>query len=83
MKQLMSSFLPHDEAQACTSTKCSTQDASSSSDLEARIDYQALLLHTAATLDERRCAWSELTRLHAMRSPQRVTAMEREAGLAR
>jgi hypothetical protein len=50
-------------------------------DLEARIYQQALLLHTAPTPDERRAAWYELTRLHAMRSPQRIAEMESEAGL--
>lgn len=52
-------------------------------DLESRIDLQALLLHTAPTPDERRAAWDELTRLHAMRSPQRIAEMEGEAGLRR
>jgi hypothetical protein len=52
-------------------------------DLEAQIDYQAMLLHTAPTADERRVAWSELTRLHGMRSAGRVAEMEREAGLRR
>lgn len=52
-------------------------------DLEARIDQQALLLHTAPTPDERRAAWFELTRLHALRSPQRIAEMEGEAGLSR
>lgn len=50
-------------------------------ELENRIDYQAMLLHTAETPDERRAAWSELTRLHAMRSPARIEQMESTAGL--
>lgn len=50
-------------------------------DLEQRIDYQALLLHTAATPDERRSAWEELKRLHALRTPDRVEEMEREIGV--
>jgi len=50
-------------------------------DLEQRIDYQALLLHTAATPDERRSAWEELKRLHAQRTPERVEEMERERGI--
>lgn len=50
-------------------------------DLERQIDYQALLLHTAPTPNERRTAWEELRRLHALRSPERVEQMEREAGL--
>lgn len=51
------------------------------STLEQRIDYQALLLHTAETPEQRRAAWAELTRLHAMRSPEQVEQMERERGL--
>jgi hypothetical protein len=54
-----------------------TRDA----DLEARIDYQADLLRQDITGDEKRVAWSELVRLHGMRSPERVAVMEREAGL--
>ena len=50
-------------------------------DLEQRIDYQALLLHTAATPDERRSAWDELKRLHALRTPERIEEMERERGI--
>jgi hypothetical protein len=50
-------------------------------DLESRIDVQALLLHTAPTPDERRAAWCELTRLHAMRTPERIDEMESAAGL--
>lgn len=51
------------------------------STLEERIDHQALLLHTAPTPEERRAAWEELKRLHAMRTPRRVRQMEDEAGL--
>lgn len=50
-------------------------------DLEARIDQQALWLHTAPTPDERRAAWFELTRLHALRSPRRIQEMEEAAGI--
>lgn len=50
-------------------------------DLEARIDLQALLLHTAATPDERRVAWEVLKHLHSQRSPRRIAEMEAEAGL--
>lgn len=50
-------------------------------DLESRIDLQALLLHTAPTPDERRAAWDELTRLHAMRSPEKIQRMEEQRGL--
>lgn len=49
--------------------------------LEMRIDQQALLLHTCETPDERRAAWEELKRLHAMRSPQQIEALERARGL--
>lgn len=52
-------------------------------ELENRIDYQALLLHTVTTPRERSTAWDELKRLVAMRSPERVGQMEREAGLAK
>lgn len=51
-------------------------------ELERRIDLQALLLHTVKTPAERATAWSELKRLHTLRSPQRIAQMEREAGLA-
>jgi hypothetical protein len=83
VKQILSDFLPHNDDLAYTPAQPQTQDASSGSDLEARIDIQAMLLHTAPTPDERRVAWGELTRLHAMRSPRRIAEMESEAGLAR
>jgi len=83
MKQILSAFSVRDAAQVCTSVEGSTPEFSSSSDLERRIDHQAMLLHTVLTPDERRTAWAELTRLHAMRSPERVAAMEAERGLAR
>lgn len=51
-------------------------------DLESQIDWQAHLLHTSKTPDERKSAWTQLKRLHAMRTPERVAEMEREAGLA-
>jgi hypothetical protein len=82
VKQILSAFSPRD-SEGDTSGQVETLDASSGSDLESRIDYQALLLHTAPTPAERRSAWFELTRLHAMRSPQRIAEMEGEAGLAR
>ena len=47
-------------------------------DLESRIAYHAQQLHTATTPEARRDAWHELTRLHAMRSPDRIAAMEAE-----
>lgn len=50
-------------------------------DLERRIDLQALLLHTVKTPAERATAWSELKRLHALRSDDRISEMERDAGL--
>lgn len=81
MKHLMSDLFPLDFDKGNTPAQIETQDASSGSELEARIDHQALLLHTAPTPDERRTAWGELTRLHAMRSPRRIAEMENEAGL--
>ena len=51
-------------------------------DLESRIDHQVLLLRTGNTPAERRSAWSELQRLHALRSPERIREMEEERGLA-
>jgi hypothetical protein len=50
-------------------------------ELENRIDIQVLILYTAETPAERRAAWDELTRLHAMRSPARIGQMEKSAGL--
>jgi hypothetical protein len=70
----MSSSLPHSAASQVAAI-------SSGDDLERRIDHQALLLHTAPTPAERRAAWAELRRLHAMRSPERIDAMERERAL--
>jgi hypothetical protein len=49
--------------------------------LEASIDFQALMLHTADTPDERRHAWDELLRLRALRTADRIEEMEREQGL--
>lgn len=48
--------------------------------LEASIDFQALLLHTADTPEERRHAWNELLRLRALRSADRIKEMELEQG---
>lgn len=50
--------------------------------LESQIDWQVHVLATATTPEERKAAWSQLKRLHAMRTPERVAEMEREAGLA-
>lgn len=50
-------------------------------ELEQRIDQQAALLREDRSLDENRATWLELTRLHALRSQQRVEQMERELGL--
>jgi hypothetical protein len=49
--------------------------------LEASIDFQALMLHTAETPEERRLAWNELLRLRDMRTADRIEEMEREQGL--
>lgn len=51
--------------------------------LEQSIDYAALRLSTAPTVAERRSAWNLLQTLVAMRSKERVAAMEREQGLSR
>lgn len=50
-------------------------------ELEQRIEHQAALLREDRSLDENRATWLELTRLHAMRSPERVEQMEREMGI--
>lgn len=50
-------------------------------DLENQIDYQALLLHTAKTPEERRAACDMLSQLHALRSPQQIERLERARGL--
>jgi hypothetical protein len=50
-------------------------------DLERRIDDQAALLREGRSPDENRATWLELTRLHALRSPERVAQMEREQGI--
>jgi hypothetical protein len=51
-------------------------------DLEYRINAIAMRLGTAPTPDERRVAWSELCRLHALRSPETVSKMEGDRGLS-
>lgn len=53
----------------------------SDAELERRIDYQASLLREDRSPDENRATWLELTRLHAMRSPERIEQMERARGL--
>ena len=50
-------------------------------ELERRIDEQAALLREDRSPDENRATWLELTRLHALRSPERVEQMEREIGI--
>lgn len=50
-------------------------------ELERRIAFQAGLLATAITPDEKLSAWEELKNLVAQRSPERIEAMERERGL--
>jgi hypothetical protein len=50
-------------------------------DLESQIDWQATLLRTAKTPDERRVAWDRLKHLVAMRTPETVEKMERSRGL--
>lgn len=55
--------------------------AVSQTDLERAIDGAVLRLHTSPTVEGRREAWAELTRLHEMRSPETVERMERARGL--
>ena len=51
-------------------------------ELEWRIQQQAeRLTDSALTPDEQLMSWFEFTRLHAMRSPERVAEMEMERGL--
>jgi hypothetical protein len=50
-------------------------------ELEQRIELQAALLREDRSPDENRATWLELTRLHAMRSPEQVEQMERDQGL--
>jgi hypothetical protein len=53
-------------------------------DLETRIAHAALLTASAKlTPDERRAAWEVLKALVAQRTPERVSEMEVERGLAR
>lgn len=53
----------------------------SDADLERQIDFQHGLMVTSLTPAEQTVAWEEMKRLIAMRSPERVEQMEREAGL--
>jgi hypothetical protein len=46
-------------------------------DLETRINHYVMLMHSAATSEERRAAQEEVRRLHALRSTDRVADMER------
>lgn len=82
MKQILSSFPPCDTADD-RFAKDETLVTGSSSDaqLEDRINLQARLLREDRSPDENRATWLELTRLHAMRTPQRIAEMEGEAGL--
>jgi hypothetical protein len=50
-------------------------------DLESQIDWNAHLLHSAPTIEERRAAWDRLKKLHEMRTPQQVDELERARGL--
>lgn len=50
-------------------------------ELERRIELQMDLLRDDRSPDENRATWLELTRLHALRSRERVEQMERERGL--
>lgn len=55
---------------------------SQETDLERAIDGAVLHLHTAPTVEGRREAWAELTRLHKLRTAERVAEMEAARGLA-
>jgi hypothetical protein len=50
-------------------------------DLESQIDWNAHMLATAKTPDERKSAWDRLKTLHAMRTKEKVESMEVAAGL--
>jgi hypothetical protein len=50
-------------------------------DLEEQIRQQADLLRPDRSSDENRATWLELTRLHALRSKERIEQMEREIGI--
>jgi hypothetical protein len=56
---------------------CEATDA----ELERRIEQQRELLREDRSPDENRATWLELTRLHALRSRERVEQMERERDL--
>jgi hypothetical protein len=49
--------------------------------LESQIDWQAHVLATATTPEDRAAAWNRLQQLIAMRTPEQVESMERERGL--
>lgn len=50
-------------------------------ELEARIDHQASLLRQDRSPDENYATWLELTRLHQMRSPEKIRELEEARGL--
>lgn len=50
-------------------------------DLESQIDWNAMLMHTAPTREERMAAQERLKKLHRMRKPETVKNMEVAAGL--
>jgi hypothetical protein len=52
------------------------------SELEARLALAAHMLASAPTRAERGAAWTELQRLHRLRTPAAVAAQERRLGLA-
>jgi len=78
--QYKSSTYSESSAYAC-GEEVSVNAVRDDNSLERSIGHQAMLLHTAQTPNERRAAWNELTRLHAMRSPQRIAEMEEATAL--
>lgn len=71
---------------ACTPASAQTHEQSSGFphvdiDLETQIEQQCERLRSAQTPSEKRAAWDRFKHLHAMRTPERVSQMERERGL--
>jgi hypothetical protein len=50
-------------------------------DVESQIDWNAYLMHSAPTVEERRAAEDRLRKLHAMRTPEKVRELEKARGL--
>lgn len=69
------------EASGCRLKIMINPDISADDDLESRIELQASLLREDRSPGENKATWLELTRLHRMRSPEKVAQMEREKNL--